>query len=470
MARNVQVGVTITGKDDGATAVLGKVGNAAENTGKKIDELGKQTKRLQKHMDDKWGGAGLALGAIAIAGEAVHHAFDMMIKNLAAMAPDFATLTREATRSEAALAMIAETVSDPAFTGVAGTIAQMFAIADEAITKSSAKNEQEHQQFMRNEAERRASLNARLSLLDDEAQQSKISIDDSMNNLKKLQMMEEHEQERHKARAEERKRIRDKEAQDRQEKERFAAKYTEQMENGVQQIQEDNFNRNSTLIEQNEQMKLDAIQKEMDAEMNRAQETATMIQGVGQAWGSAFEQVAAGQKELGDAVLDATLDSFERIIMAAAAVAAANAFAAHQVVPFIGIALGTAAAGVAFAMVRGYVSQMRGPKKMAKGGRIEGGTPGVDSVPILAMPGERVLTVDQNRNWERLMGLSGGTPATGSGHMANGGVVPRSVGGGGVVVHASFNSVVPTDRTTRKKALREMKDELLELLRPEFSK
>jgi hypothetical protein len=44
---------------------------------------------------------------------------------------------------------------------------------------------------------------------------------------------------------------------------------------------------------------------------------------------------------------------------------------------------------------------------MAGGGVVRGGIPGRDSVPALLMPGERVLTVAQNRDWES--GRSGGS-------------------------------------------------------------
>jgi len=45
---------------------------------------------------------------------------------------------------------------------------------------------------------------------------------------------------------------------------------------------------------------------------------------------------------------------------------------------------------------------------MATGGVVTGGIPGRDSVPKLLMPGERVLTVAQNKDYER--GMQGGGP------------------------------------------------------------
>ena len=43
------------------------------------------------------------------------------------------------------------------------------------------------------------------------------------------------------------------------------------------------------------------------------------------------------------------------------------------------------------------------PEGMAAGGLLTGGIPGRDSIPIMGMPGERVLTVEQNKNFEQLI-------------------------------------------------------------------
>ena len=50
------------------------------------------------------------------------------------------------------------------------------------------------------------------------------------------------------------------------------------------------------------------------------------------------------------------------------------------------------------------------PEGFSRGGLVRGGVPGRDSVPAMLMPGERVLTVSQNRDWEsgRAGGWSGG--------------------------------------------------------------
>jgi len=59
-----------------------------------------------------------------------------------------------------------------------------------------------------------------------------------------------------------------------------------------------------------------------------------------------------------------------------------------------------------------------GNEMRSQGGEVTGGIPGKDSVPSLLMPGERVLTVSQNRAWKlglrqnRLAATSDGTGGT----------------------------------------------------------
>jgi phage-related minor tail protein len=74
----------------------------------------------------------------------------------------------------------------------------------------------------------------------------------------------------------------------------------------------------------------------------------------------------------------------------------------------------SAITGKAVAIQVGKVGQ--GARGFSKGGDIEGGIPGRDSVPILAMPGERVLTVAENRAYKlRLGGQRAAADSTGAG-------------------------------------------------------
>ena len=127
------------------------------------------------------------------------------------------------------------------------------------------------------------------------------------------------------------------------------------------------------------------------------------------------------------------LDMASNIIMVYAAQAAAAAFASQQwqnVVPGVGVAAGLALAAVVIGMTKAYISQL---PAFARGGLVTGGVPGRDSVPILAMPGERVLSVQETRAYD-----SG-----------------RASGGGGASVNVTLSSFVPATRAQTKRHLRD---------------
>lgn len=162
-------------------------------------------------------------------------------------------------------------------------------------------------------------------------------------------------------------------------------------------------------------------------------------------------------------VLDTVLATAEKVIMAYAAQAAAGAASSQSMIPFVGPALAATAAATVFAMVRAYLSQVQG---MAKGGVITGGIPGKDSVLIRGMPGERVLTVEQNRMYERLLGMRGNTPASGPVGMAQGGTVPRSTGGAaGMSVVIQQNNRLAPNRLQNLRLTRDIERELVQRLR-----
>jgi uncharacterized protein YukE len=139
---------------------------------------------------------------------------------------------------------------------------------------------------------------------------------------------------------------------------------------------------------------------------------ATMVSAaisIGDAWGTTFaariaeaDTLSATVAAANAAILSSTIDIVKRSIMAYAAEAAAKAFAAHQAVPFVGIALGTAAAATALGLVQAYAS------KFAAGGMVTGGMPGKDSVPAMLQPGERVLTVSEAKRYNRRESRGGG--------------------------------------------------------------
>ncbi len=94
------------------------------------------------------------------------------------------------------------------------------------------------------------------------------------------------------------------------------------------------------------------------------------------------------------AIIEVVLDMAQRVIIASAAQAAAEAGASASA---LGPVAAAAAASAAFAVIIGFLKKMQAPKKMQMGGTVTGGVANRDSVPVMLMPGERVLTKEQNR-------------------------------------------------------------------------
>lgn len=152
-------------------------------------------------------------------------------------------------------------------------------------------------------------------------------------------------------------------------------------------------------------------------------------------------KVAAGMKAMGASIIDTALEIMQKQITASAASAAAKAAESQAAIPIVGPALAAAAAAAMFSLVRGFVSL--GFKGMKDGGMVTGGTPGKDSVPIMAMPGEYVLTTEQVRQL-REGGQFGFAP---SGQMGQ--------GGGGNQITIEMNSQIPAGRAEIKRFVRQ---------------
>ncbi len=119
----------------------------------------------------------------------------------------------------------------------------------------------------------------------------------------------------------------------------------------------------------------------------------------------------------------ATTASATTEIAANSAVAQSGALAANAGIPFVGIALGIAAAAMIAGIIAGLVTSF------ADGGWVGGGTPGRDSVPALLMPGEYVETRAEARAMRGPGGLlTGGAPASPPARSSGG-------GGGGTTVY-----------------------------------
>ena len=135
-------------------------------------------------------------------------------------------------------------------------------------------------------------------------------------------------------------------------------------------------------------------------------------------------------------------------IGAAAATGGAKAVAAHAGIPFIGIAIGAAAAIAVVAMITKYMGLW------AKGGFVTGGTKGKDSVPGLLTPGEYVLTVDQVAQWQKLASSMNMAKNAGTSNFAKGGrVAPVSNNQAPVVIQ--LHSTIPQSRAEIRRFVRQ---------------
>lgn len=121
---------------------------------------------------------------------------------------------------------------------------------------------------------------------------------------------------------------------------------------------------------------------------------------VGSAMGTALGEAVAGEKSAGQAVRQVARETAMAAINAAAAIAAARALAAHAYIPFVGVAIGGAAAAAIVAAIFANKKFLA----MAAGGEPRGfGVPGVDSVPIMMRPDENVVDHTTNNRTKKML-------------------------------------------------------------------
>jgi hypothetical protein len=126
---------------------------------------------------------------------------------------------------------------------------------------------------------------------------------------------------------------------------------------------------------------------------------------VGDAYGKVFHAMLSGQASVAAGWLamsgimgSVIIDMAQKAIMAHAVESAAAAFKSQAGIPIVGPFLAAAAAATALGVVKGYINQL---PAFATGGEVRGGVPGRDSVMAMLTPGERVLTVQENREMKR---------------------------------------------------------------------
>ena len=212
------------------------------------------------------------------------------------------------------------------------------------------------------------------------------------------------------------------------------------------------------------------MEKEAEAHQQRvdnAQEQMDLIGGLGESFASAalesqgFTQgLINGTRALVVETTKLMIESAKKTIMARAVESAAGA--ASSASPFGPIAMAGAAVA-ALSLVQGLIDRL---PKFAQGGMVRGGVSGQDSVPILAMPGEYVMNVNQVEAMRQMFSNMDGVNS--SGRFANGGTVGAapSLGGVNITIKSDAlpnraevtkyvrNSIVPALRDLRAQGVR----------------
>lgn len=152
-------------------------------------------------------------------------------------------------------------------------------------------------------------------------------------------------------------------------------------------------------------------------------------------------------ENMGKAAVQAVISATKTIIMAYAAQAAAGALAGNSSIPIIGIVLGTAAAGIAFAMVEAYISDL--PAFAA------GGMPGASA------PNSRDTILGWHDPREVIIPASMVQQAATGQPMTSAGNVTVAGGGGGATINVGLLEV--PDRARSRRLVRDLSGSMREV-------
>ena len=241
------------------------------------------------------------------------------------------------------------------------------------------------------------------------------------------------------------------------ERQAFILSLEERTQAGITQIREANLSRR---IEVSNKFIAETEAAEAEAAARTVALVSSVTGTVVGAWQTAAESIISGQQTASQAIIGATIDTALAAINAAAAAAAAKQLEAHSFLPFVGIAIGAAAAAVVSGIIKAKLSEV--PAGMAAGGLVTGGQRGRDSVPAMLTPGEVVIPAPVVRQF------SGRSAASRSGVVTaqRGGVVPGvAAAGAGPQVSVNFQSFFPPKSAETKRAVRELGKELTKLQR-----
>lgn len=454
MGRTVETGIVLTGKDQSASAVLSKTAAEASKLEKQVSNIGKGAAQASPSLAKFAGGLGLYGGAAFVGMRALQDAMRGVIEHVATLAPDLSELQTEVTGLDSALVGIAKQAQNGAdtFEILVGAVVDYFSTA-------AAESERFRLQLEKKHETQRAYLDSVVRSAQREAEVERQAAAEQAELHKKVEDLKRRHEEEDKKRHEAFKK-REQEAQQVREKaiaetiRRMEAK--EKYEADVRQAQVANQNYIYDLERRISDGKTDlemtnlqrvSDQRERDAEnyQRQAELQQQMAVDIGAAFGQTFAAMATGQmsveegfKSMAVTGLQSILSTVQRAIMAYAAESAAAAYASQAAVPVVGPLLGAAAASAAFGLVSGFLGMYE------DGGIVRGGIKGRDSVPIMAQDGERVLTVQQTRSFDRLVE---------SISNSRGPMQPSRGGGHGIVIN--INSEVPASRSQLDKAVRD---------------
>lgn len=429
---------------------------------------------------EKFKAAGITAALFAATMQTLGVAFGMLKTQLLATLPDAEKLDGEMSGVDKSLSSLRATLADPEWAKLP-MIARLATAAYSLMNSELAETEQKFAAMNRVEAERERRQAAINRLIIDESGATETSTNAAEKNRQLLAKINIDDEQRRTKSAEKRRAERERELAEVQRSEEKRASIIGQLDQriatGREQLYASNVQRmvDVTNLEIAEREKLE--KQALGEQARRAQEMASTMTSVVQsvsasmttAFGSMIDgsqnaEQAFGQmfKSLGQQALRAATDAViaEGIKKAAAistantkiaadtSTAASGALSAHAGIPFVGLAIGLAAAAAIIAAIIGF-------KKFNRGGIVTDGRDGVDTVPALLSRGEMVLDAETTRRVLRVAGRSSAAPIQ---RFADGGVVSAQSGTSqqGTVNNFSINMLGAMGRAQSRRWLRDI--------------
>jgi hypothetical protein len=424
MARSLKVGVEFTADAKSAEAgakrtqdAIKKTADVAKQAGSSADDM---AKKLSGRVNERFGQVGLTMGAIGIGIASVREGMASLEKQIADAAPEITGLTNSVTGFGAAAREMAELSKDPAVQGFVGSMVKWTMVAIEGITKSRAEAEINFQRQKGADENRARNESAYLAMLDEESNKKKTSLDVSLKNIEMLAKMNARQREANTARA----------AGPGGSKQDIAG-LGEQPMSAAMELATREYQAEQDVQLQRERAatawhdrKIDEINRRYSFEADLiAQQTAALEEQADQkqAWGEQEMQSAVSLTEqfgtmagqhAGMMIATGKTDKYMREMtksaaklamqMAVGAISAAIMNDAIKTGGFGAMASAIATVGaLSFAVGAASELMARGGGKMEQGGLVaRGGVQNRDTVPMMLMPGERVLSKEQSRQYE----------------------------------------------------------------------